>query len=107
MRKLSFAALLLLFAASAAAATILPKDIWEPLVPAHFRFYGLESPGSAAPTTFAEGDIPARFPGIPARHFSYRAPASLAAMGKPVTQAFLEDVLPAVALQEGVLVAAP
>lgn len=107
MRSLVLGFACLLLAATAGAATLTPADLYEDLAPAHFRFYGLENPGSEAPTTFAEGSIPARFPGFPAKAFTYRAPASLAAMSKPVTQAFLEDVLPAVALQEGVHVASP
>lgn len=106
MKKLPAALACILLAATAGAATLTPADLYEDLAPAHFRFYGLENPGTATPTTFAEGDIPARYSGFPAKHFSYRATASLAAMGKPVTRAFLEDVLPAVALQEGVRVAA-
>ena len=85
--------------------TTTKADIYEPLSMRHFSFTGIENPGSASPVTFAEGLVPSRMEGIPGLRFTFRSPASAEAMGKPVAQSLAQDVLLAVAAQEGLAVA--
>ncbi len=83
----------------------LKSEVYAPLAMSHFSFTGIESPGSAAPMTFAEGVVPSLVDGIPPLRFTFRSPASAEAMGKPVSEALAQDVLLAVAAQEGLAVA--
>ena len=79
-------------------------EIYEPLALHHFTLIGLLTPGTD-PHTHATGSVPSVVAGLPPLEFEFLAPASSTAMEKPVSQALIQDVIAAVAEQEGLWVA--